>query len=188
MSNLVDKQCKDTEWWTPESILEPVRRYFRSLGADGIELDPATDVSNPTGAKRIYTGCDQKLERLVGKGGLTKPWEDYTFLNPPYGKVMREWLDKVRMEAERGIVMVVLLPASRWEQGYFQKCVFNDNLLGFCMVRKRVKFEKPDGTVCKSNPYASILYAYNGDFSKFGELDRIGTTVQTQHIRQYAEL
>ena len=187
MSNLVDKQCKDTEWWTPESILEPVRRYFRSLGGDGIELDPATDSSNPTEAKRIYTDCDPKLDRFLGNG-LTKPWQNYTFLNPPYGKVMREWLDKMRMEAERGIVMVALLPASRWEQGYFQKCVFNDNLLGFCMIRKRVKFLHPDGTVGKSNPYASILYAYNGDFSKFGDMEDIGTTVQTQHIRPYAQL
>ena len=75
---------------------------------------------------------------------------------------MKEWLAKLREEALIGHEIIALLPASRWEQQYFQECVFNEGLSSICMIRKRLQFiDGNAGVVCKSNPYASILYGYN---------------------------
>ena len=53
MSNLVDKSCKDTEWWTPFHIVQAVKMFFADSLAvwdPAIPLAPATPPRNPTGA------------------------------------------------------------------------------------------------------------------------------------------
>ena len=149
MTKPVDKNCKSVEWWTPERVLVPVREYF----GGSISLDPATAPSNPPKADRFFTSSEN---------GLEMDWEDGTFVNPPYGPEIKDWIRKIKEEAEAGREIIALLPASRWEQQYFQECVFNHRLDWMCLIRKRLQFF--DGNkkeVCKSNPYASVLYGYN---------------------------
>ena len=156
MSNLVDKSCKDTEWWTPFHIVQAVKMFFADSLAvwdPAIPLDPATHPSNPTGAKEFY--CSE---------GELKPWRHGTFVNPPYGKEIKTFAGKIAEEAEKGYLIVALLPASRWEQEYWQRDVFNDRLTALCLVRKRLRFRKPDGTEAKSNPHASVMYFYNAEW------------------------
>lgn len=59
-------------WETPVSFLGLVGAVM-----GGIDLDPATKPSNPTGADRFYTKDDD---------GLTQPWAGRVYLNPPYSK------------------------------------------------------------------------------------------------------
>ena len=171
MANLVDKKCENTEWYTPERVLGPVNAYYESQGLPGIMFDPATSEANPTGATRFLTKADN---------GLESAWESNAFLNPPYGKEMKDWLFKMKDAAENHVTVMALLPASRWEQEYFQRCVFNSHLDGFVLIRKRLQFIREDGTACKSNPYASLLYGYNvGDWHSFERcMSEIGTVVK----------
>ena len=172
MTNLVEKKCKDTEWWTPPAIIELVKEYFaiELTGQPRIPLDAATHEANPTGAEEFY--CEQ---------GESLDWLNGTFVNPPYGKEIKAFVRKIRDESEDGELIVALLPGSRWEQKYWQESVFNPYLTGLCFIRKRLRFGKPDGSICKSNPYASILYFYNAKWSNvlltFGGL---GKCVRTQ--------
>ncbi len=171
-----DKTCLDTTYLTPPRILEPVREYF---GAMGISLDPATEPSNPAGAVDFFHGRGDGTAE--GLSGLDVRWRavgylDCTyshaikpnvFINPPYGRELRDWVAKIALEASRDCHILALLPGQRFEQHYFQRDVFNLQLTAFCAVRKRVNFLRPDGKPAKGNPYGSFIYLYNGNWAQF---------------------
>ena len=161
---MIDKECKETIYLTPEKILEPVRRFF---GGE-ILLDPATQPENPTGAVSFYTEKDN---------GLIQPWSDGTFVNPPYGRVLQEWCSKIHWEADAGKKIVALLPGQRFETRYWQDHIIITPLRGIVLIKGRVPFLRPDGTPAKSNPYGSMLYVYNVRydeiFASFGHLGKI---------------
>jgi hypothetical protein len=148
----------DTTWQTPPELLEPVRAYFGGR----IPLDAATATDNPTGADRFFARPESD--------GLTWAWSGYggVFCNPPYGRVLRDWLDKMRIEAEAGAEIISLLPSARWEQAYFQRAICAANAL--CMIRKRVAFVRAETRErVAGNPYANIFVGWNVDHARFAE-------------------
>lgn len=156
MTNLVDKKCISTEWFTPPEILEPVRAV---LGWK-IGLDPCTNKENPTQATMCFTSVQD---------GLNRPWTNAysekwgVFVNPPYGKELYAWIAKVVDEAARGLQIVLLVSASsRWDQARWQN-IYSPKLTTFVMPRGRVKFLDAAGVQQKSPPYPSVLYFYNID-------------------------
>jgi phage N-6-adenine-methyltransferase len=73
--------------------------------------------------------------------GLLQPWEgERVWCNPPYSNI-RPWVEKAaKREAD---LAVLLLPANRTEQGWWQDCIENDRLNGHCRVeflRGRMRF------------------------------------------------
>lgn len=165
--NLVDKKCISTQWFTPPEILDPVRELF-----GGIDLDPCTIESNPTEANNWFTEDED---------GLGAEWHycDNAFVNPPYGKALYTWIEKVVTEAASGMKIVLLVSASsRWDQAKWQR-IYSPQLTTFVMPRGRVKFLDENGVQQKSPPYPSVLYCYNidpADVAKaFGHL---GTVVE----------
>lgn len=104
-------------------------------------------------------------------------------MNPPYGAPLRSWLEKIAHEARKGFPILALLPASRFEQGYFQTDVVGQANVA-CMVRKRLAFLRPStGEVAKGNPYASILWGYNVEPKRFAACFKtLGMCVTLQKI------
>lgn len=150
MTNLVDKICATSEWFTPPEILIPVRALFGGK----IDLDPCTTEGNPTGAHSYYTKQDN---------GLTRFWsqEVSVFCNPPYGNEMYDWILRVVVRASYGTKIVLLLAASsRWDQAKWQH-IFSPQLSAMCMPIGRVKFLNSEGVRKKNNPYPSLLFFYN---------------------------
>jgi len=178
-ANMTDKMAKDTDYLTPPSILDPVRRYFGGT----IPLDPASTPTNPCGAVRHYFPPNHDgLSLSWGEDvtwGEVRPWGVY--VNPPYGRSIRDWMEKIAMEAEVGVVVLALLPANRWEQEYF-----HESILTFanaaCFVRSRVSFIRPStGEVAKGNPYPSILWGLNVEQKRFtAAFDSLGHVVLLQ--------
>lgn len=162
---MIDKECKETIYLTPEKILVPVRDYFGGQ----IRLDPATQPENPTSANLFYTGTPHD--------GLELPWMDKTFVNPPYGRVLQDWCRKIDSESQKNLGIVALLPGQRFETKYWQKHILNDRLSAIVLILGRVPFLRPDGSPAKSNPYGSMLYVYNDDPEQvekhFGHLGKI---------------
>jgi hypothetical protein len=153
-TNWVDKRCGSVEWYTPTAILDPVRHYF----GGPIPLDPATAADNPTGATRFFTEADD---------GLSRPWDWPTFVNPPYGGTMADWCQKIHAEAERGTVILALLPCgARFSTEYWQEHILHGRLTALCFHRGRVKFVG-EGGERPGNPYDSALYGFNADPRKF---------------------
>jgi hypothetical protein len=158
----------DNTWRTPESILERVR----VLLGDPIPFDAATGPENPAKAARFCAGAPGTLfapkpeaeltahEVLARTNGLEQPWDWPTWLNPPYGSELRDWLRKIELEAARGTTIVTLLPCGRWETDYFQRFLGLAPLV--CLHRKRVAFVSSiDGKAVGANPGASMLLGFN---------------------------
>jgi site-specific DNA-methyltransferase (adenine-specific) len=147
--NWVDKECKETEWWTPRKILDCVDTFYGGQ----IPLDPATHPSNPTKAKKFFTKDND---------GLSQKWDEPVFVNPPYGKGIRDWCEAIWRHSLIGLPIIALLPCgARFSTRYWQNFILSERLHAICFVRSRVKFLREDGTPRPQNPYDSAIYAYN---------------------------
>jgi hypothetical protein len=175
MTNLVDKKCISTEWYTPPEILEPVRKLF---GGE-IGLDPCTSKGNPTQATIHLTPIQDGLSRNW-RNAYSEKWG--VFVNPPYGKSLYDWIHKVTMEAEWASLSIVLLvsASSRWDQKKWQR-IYSPELTTFVMPVGRVKFLDAEGNRHKSPPYPSVLYFYNIDPKDVKEhFGHLGTVVRQE--------
>jgi hypothetical protein len=162
--NMTDLKCQSTVYITPEKILEPVRKYF----GGPIPLDPATEPNNPTKALAFATefpGGDSLGD------GFEVCWADHagTFINPPYGRGMKDWCAKIHEETVLGATILALLPCgARFATRYWQDHIFNPGLDAELFVRGRVQFLRPDGSGTQgSNPYDSQLLGFNVSIERF---------------------
>lgn len=154
-----EKTCFETVYITPKHLIDIVAKYF-----DGeIPCDPATEPSNPAGAKLFYTKEDN---------GLLKKWpEEGAFVNPPYGTKIRDWTLKIKNEALMGKEIIALFPCgARFSTKYWQENALCSQLNALCFVNKRISFLTKDGTPAKRNIYDSAFYGYNVDQDKFKNL------------------
>lgn len=116
--------------------------------------------------------------------GLWMPWNaDAVFLNPPFGCLLRPFLQRVADNARRGLPIIMLLPNNRVEQEYWQRAALCAAPGSICYVRKRVPFLRPDGTKAKGNPHATLMVAINIPHKVFGDVFKaIGTCVPLEGV------
>jgi len=176
--NLTDLQCKETVYITPNKVLDPVRAYF----GGPIPLDPATQPDNPTNARQFATGNTSDPGSLGD--GLQICWanHDGVFVNPPYGKGMKDWCKKIYDETVLGATIIALLPCgARFGTRYWQDFIFNPGLDATLFYRGRVSFLRPDGKAAKQNPYDSQILLFNGDIERFtNEFKHLGKVVKME--------
>lgn len=157
----------DNTWGTPESILGRARVYFRG----DIPFDAATAPTNPTRALRFCAGPGQLFGRdgaLEEQNGLAVDWRWPTWVNPPYGSELRDWLLKIEAQSQALVEILALLPCSRWEQRYFTRVL--ECARAICFHEGRVAFVSSiDGAAVGGNPYASMLLGFNVDRARFAE-------------------
>lgn len=131
---------------TPSYVLEPVRD---ALG--GIGLDPCTLPDNPTGADEFYA---------PPVDGLARTWDaESIYVNPPYGKAREPWVERCVDAAQRGVRVVLLMPAAT-DTRIFQRALATSSAAVF--IRGRVKFGvlRPNRRqVAASHP--SVLIGWN---------------------------
>lgn len=85
------------EWETPPEVFAPLHAEF------GFTLDPC---ATPENAK-----CPRYFTEAIN--GLVQSWgTERVFMNPPYGREVYAWARKAREAAQRGALVVGLLPAS----------------------------------------------------------------------------
>ena len=92
---------------------------------------------------------------LHGEGGLDRKWGSRTFINPPYGREITQWLQEALWESEfRGTLVVCLVPSrtdTRWWHDY---CMKADEIR---FLRGRLKF----GNSKDSAPFPSAIVIFN---------------------------
>jgi phage N-6-adenine-methyltransferase len=152
MANLAQHMSKTNEWYTPGWIIDLVNKTF----VNGyIDLDPASSVvaNNTVRAKTYYT---------IEDDGLSRDWYGSVFCNPPYGRFVSMWVDKMISEYnQKKITEGILLVHSNTETKWFQR-LFEHHI---CFVSPRICFIDQDGNEQKSPPNANAI-VYIGPNSK----------------------
>lgn len=118
-------------WATPSVLLTDLRKEF------GVLHDPCP-----------LLGHDMSL--WDSPGGLTRPWQSPTYVNPPYGPAITKWLQKAVEEARRGITVIALVP-SRTDTEWWHRYVMTATEIRF--LRGRLRF----GHARNSAPFPSAL-------------------------------
>ena len=126
------------DWETPSLLFSELNKEF------DFKLDAAANAKN--------TKCHNYFDESIN--GLTQPWENPTWLNPPYGNIA-PWAYKAIQESYRGNTTVMLVPSNRSDQQWWI------DLWPHCEVRwirGRVKFVGATG----SPPFAVCLLIVKG--------------------------
>jgi len=98
------------EWATPTD-------FYKKLDAEfHFNLDPCATSINAK-CKRFYTIEDDGLTKEWGGGGAR------VFCNPPYGREIGKWVKKCYEEAQKGALVVMLIPA-RTDTAYFHDYIY----------------------------------------------------------------
>lgn len=124
----------------PQTIIDHV---IDVLGS--IDLDPYSTIANVP-AKQCYKAADD---------ALLLSWQGRVWLNPPTGRIISAWVDKLCHEYETGDVTsaILLLPA-RTNTLWWQKIAGYP----YCALQGRLEYVKPDGKRSTSSSASAIIY------------------------------
>lgn len=141
----VHYMSQSNEWATPQTFYDRLDKVFN------FTLDPATDGHNAK-CEKFYTEQDNGLEQ--DWGGET------VFMNPPYGRAIKDWIAKARYEAEKPNTIVVGLIPSRTDTRYWHEHIFGV-ASEIIFVKGRLKFD--DGKSGAPFPSAVIVWGKGGN-------------------------
>ena len=133
-------------WCTPQKFYDKLNEEF------GFTLDAAA-TDNSAKCDIYYT---PKTDTLSAPWDIT---EGAVFCNPPYGRQIGRWVRKAYEESQKGITIVLLIPA-RTDTTYFHDYIFGKAEVRF--LRGRLKFTDEDGNSFDAAPFPSAVVIYNG--------------------------
>lgn len=127
-------------WATPQDLFDDLNNEF------GFTLDPCALAEN---AK-----CDRFFTPEIN--GLKQSWQrERVFCNPPYGRVLYDWVSKCSSEARDGKTLIVLLVPARTDTRWFHEFIWNKAEIRF--IKGRLKF----GGSKNSAPFPSMICIWN---------------------------
>lgn len=132
------------EHYTPPEL-------FEAMGVE-FDLDPCQP---ETGRAFLSVPCRRFLTKA--DDGLSKPWDGFVWLNPPFGarNGVVPWLDRF-VHHGNGVALVNALTSSGWFHDFAPKM---DALL---FPKGKTKFVRPDGTRGMSPANGVALMAVGG--------------------------
>lgn len=138
------------EWYTPMEVVERVVGLFGT-----IDLDPC---SNSTGEPRIPAAKHYR----EAENGLDQPWRGKVYMNPPYGREIGAWVDKLAEEFEYGNVpeAIALVPA-RTDTSWWAHLPATM----VCFVTGRLTFSDHENAA----PFPSAVCYLGSDSTRFAE-------------------
>jgi len=126
---------KTNEWSTPQDFYDELNKEFN------FTLDPCC-TKKTAKCDKFYTEEED---------GLTQSWDgEVVFMNPPYGRVIGQWIKKAS-EIKNGIV-VCLIP-SRTDTRYFHDYLYKKKNVKLRFLKGRLKF----GGAKNAAPFPSLL-------------------------------
>ena len=125
------------EWQTPSDLFQDLDEEFE------FTLDPCCTKETAKCAK-FFTIQDD---------GLKQDWsKDVVFMNPPYGKEIKDWIKKAFKEAKKGATVVCLIPA-RTDTKYWHDYCFKGEVR---FLKGRLKFSNAG-----SAPFPSAVVIFD---------------------------
>lgn len=122
------------DWETPEELFNELNDEFH------FTLDAAASEEN--------TKCWYYYDKETN--GLKHPWSTRTFVNPPYGRSVGNWVAKAYQEHKKGCTVVMLL-AARTDTKWFHAFIYKKAEIRF--IKGRLKFGKSKN----SAPFPSMI-------------------------------
>ncbi|MBG7610886.1 adenine methyltransferase [Polaribacter sp. BAL334] len=140
--NVTFEKAKNTtiEWLTPPELVKMLGEF---------DLDPCTPISPPF----VHATSNFNLN----DDGLTKEWFGRVYMNPPYGRGMEKWIEKLKIHGN-GIALIF----ARTET----KCFFNhiwEDADAILFVKGRIKFYNLQGKQMGTPGAPSIFIAYGSE-------------------------
>jgi phage N-6-adenine-methyltransferase len=130
------------EWETPQYLFDALNAEF------GFTLDPCSTHEN---AK-----C--KFHYTISDNGLSRSWRGHrVFVNPPYGRVIKDWVSKAYRESREGALVVCLVPA-RTDTAWWHDYVMKADEIKY--IRGRLKFNGPTAGHSGSAPFPSAIVIF----------------------------
>ena len=131
------------DWGTPQALFDDINTEF------GFTLDACASSHN------------FKVDNYFTKedNALTKDWPGIVWMNPPYGRTIGTWMSKAFSEAQKGGIVVCLVPArtdTAWWHDYAMKGEIR-------FLRGRLKFEQPGFAKNSSAPFPSAIVIFRGE-------------------------
>ncbi len=129
------------EWYTPPAIIARVVAVFGT-----IDCDPCSNSKEQPNipAEVTYTKEDD---------GLSKGWNGRVYMNPPYGRAVSDWVDKLLSEISAGrVTEAIVLVAARVDTRWFRKLSAGSQL--WCAVNGRLRFSDSKN----SAPFPSAVF------------------------------
>lgn len=133
------ERCENTkvEWLTPPELVKQLGKF---------DLDPCCPIDAPFyHATNHYTIIDD---------GLSKEWKGRVYLNPPYGRGMELWLEKLKYHGN-GIALIF----ARTETKCFFEHIWHD-ADAILFVKGRIKFYHVSGVQGGTPGAPSVFIAY----------------------------
>ena len=132
---------KKKDWETPQWLFDELNAEF------GFTMDVCATAQNAKCTK-FYTPEDD---------GLSKRWTGVCWMNPPYGREIKRWVQKAWTESVFGITVVCLLPARTDTVMWHDLVIAHASEIRF--IRGRLRFEGGKN----SAPFPSAIVIFQGD-------------------------
>lgn len=144
-------------WCTPKKYIQLIQNNFGE-----IHLDPCSNKYSSVNAKH-----ELSLEK--GQDGLQADWSSFgglVFVNPPYGRKISKWTNKILHEAGKGVEIIALLPSRTDTKWFHDEVIPASTALVF--VEGRISFIN-GSTGLKTNPatFPSVFVYYGPRVTKF---------------------
>jgi hypothetical protein len=125
------------EWLTPPELVIKLGKF---------DLDPCSPINAPF--------LHAKINYTISDDGLFKAWFGRVYLNPPYGRGMELWLEKLKNHGN-GIALIF----ARTETKCFFEHIWND-ADAILFVKGRIRFYKISGIQAGTPGAPSVFIAY----------------------------
>jgi phage N-6-adenine-methyltransferase len=138
-------KAKTDDWATPQLLFNELNNIYN------FTLDVAASSQNHKTEE--WFGLDHPIENR--RDGLKKRWYGNVWCNPPYGRVIQDWVSKAY--AYQGL-SVLLLP-SRTDTRWFHDYCYPNDRVKIKFLKGRLKFN--DGK--NPAPFPSMLVIYRAN-------------------------
>lgn len=126
------------QWATPQKVFDKLDAEFN------FTIDVCADANNA----KCFDYYDKEMD------GLSQQWEGRVWMNPPYGRSIYAWIEKMYNESKHCEICVCLIPA-RTDTKYWHNFAMKAKEIRF--VVGRLKFGDSDN----SAPFPSAIVVFD---------------------------
>lgn len=169
MSQMINQNSGNVEYYTPKFIIEAAREVMGS-----IDLDPASckEANQIVKADNFFTKQDN---------GLDMNWYGNVWMNHPFSKDNKLWIDKLICEFNQGKVNQAMCityasTSERWFRPLYQ--------FPICFLYPRTNYLLPGGKVKQGVTKGSCVIYLGSRLTIFGHVfDKLGSVMYSERFK-----